>query len=74
MKITKEWLKENRACLEGEKWFANQNETDAKKVILDLLAQDHFDWANWTGCLTYHYKAKAPAKPIKARFFVGGEK
>jgi len=30
--------------------------------------------SDWTGCLTYHYEAKAPATPIKARFFVGGEK
>jgi hypothetical protein len=29
--------------------------------------------SSWTGCLTYHYEAKAPAKPIKARFFITKE-
>ena len=48
MNITKEWLNENGACQEGIEWFNDQKETDAKNVLMSLLKQDHFDWANWT--------------------------
>ena len=46
--ITKEWLEKNGACSSGKEWFDSQNETDAKKVLLELLKQYRFDLANWT--------------------------
>ena len=60
MKITKEWLKENNACSKGTAWFNDQSESDAKKVLLSLLEQDHFDWANWTvvRLMTHEQKIK----------------
>jgi hypothetical protein len=47
MNITNEWLQKNRACKEGAVWFNAQAEIDAKTVLMSLLEQDHFDWANW---------------------------
>jgi ribosomal protein S20 len=58
--ITKEWLNENGACSDGTSWFNGQNETAAKTVLLELLKQDHFDWANWTivRLMTHEQKIK----------------
>ena len=47
MKITVEWLKAKSACAEGILWFNAQKETDAVKVIHDLISDDKLDWANW---------------------------
>ena len=60
MNITKEWLQKNGACSEGKAWFNGQSETDAKIVILELLKQNHFDWANWTivRLMTHEQKIK----------------
>ena len=47
--ITKEWLKENKACSEGVKWWEdNGSKKDAVTVLRSLLESDHFQWANWT--------------------------
>ena len=54
MKITLDWLKKNRACIEGVEWFSNHVEKSAIKepeleiVINALLEEDHSQWANWT--------------------------
>lgn len=48
MKITKEWLKEKGACLDGTAWFNAQTETDAVKVLEKLVAEKKLDWGNWT--------------------------
>ncbi len=42
-----EWLKEKRACREGVAWFNAQDERDEIKLLEKLMAEDHFDWANW---------------------------
>ena len=47
MKLTEEWLKENNACYVGILWFKNQEESDGIKVVLKLLSEDKFSWANW---------------------------
>jgi hypothetical protein len=47
MKITKEWLRANRACGEGVVWFENQSQTDTKSVVKSLMADGRFSWANW---------------------------
>ena len=48
MEITREWLEEKGACTEGRKWFLRQNKTDAIDVIRALVADNLWDWANWT--------------------------
>lgn len=48
MKITIKWLKENRACDEGQKWFVAQNKRDGKAVIESLIKENKLRWANWT--------------------------
>jgi hypothetical protein len=47
MKITKEWLKEKRACKEGFDWWKKHAEANVKKLALRLVKENHFDWANW---------------------------
>ena len=47
MKITNEWLAENRACKFGAEWFSNQTETDLVVVLRKLIVENHFSWANW---------------------------
>jgi hypothetical protein len=47
MKITKEWLNEQNACVDGMAWFLAQSETDGITVVKKLMMEDHFDWANW---------------------------
>ena len=48
VKITKEWLNEKGACAEGVKWFAEQPETDAVKIIEGFIEKkEHLNWANW---------------------------
>ena len=45
--ITKEWLREKRACTEGYDWFIRQRARDEVKVLEHLIAEEKFDWANW---------------------------
>jgi len=45
--ITKEWLREKRACAEGYDWFVRQHARDEVKVLEHLIAEEKFDWANW---------------------------
>ena len=58
MDITKEWLVEKSACSEGVRWFLEQKETDAIKVIKKLVEEDHWNWANWTICRIFNYKQR----------------
>lgn len=48
MRISLEWLGNNGACADGEKWFLSQGETDGIKVVRKLLKEGKFEWANWT--------------------------
>ena len=45
--ITKDWLREKRACTEGYDWFIRQRARDEVKVLEHLIAEEKFDWANW---------------------------
>ena len=47
MNITKEWLRENRACNSGVKWFLSQNETDAAKIMLKLIECGRPEDSSW---------------------------
>lgn len=47
MKITRQWLENNSACLEGTEWFLAEKHLDAKKGIQNLIAKDKLQWANW---------------------------
>lgn len=54
MKITAKWLEEKGACRSGLSWFLTQKETAPNQLIKILMAENHFDWANWliTRCIT----------------------
>ena len=45
--ITVPWLQEHDACRGGLDWFVRQGDTNAEKVLLKLVAELHYDWANW---------------------------
>jgi len=47
MKITKKWLKKEKACPEAVKWYDAQNTTDALELCRLGMAQGHFNWVNW---------------------------
>ena len=47
MNITNELLKKHHACREGCKWFLNQNDSKHDVVLLKLVEENHYDWANW---------------------------
>ena len=47
MNIIKEWLRENRACNSGVKWFLSQNETDAAKIMLKLIECGRPEDSHW---------------------------
>ena len=47
MTISKSWLEKQNACVDGVKWFLNQEETDGLKVVEKLVAENKLDWANW---------------------------
>jgi len=47
VKITRKWLEEKRACSVGKEWFVSEGITDPVKGIRNLVAKDHWDWANW---------------------------
>jgi hypothetical protein len=47
MKITSKWLRSKNACADGYKWFLYQHINDSMKIIERLIAQDHYEWANW---------------------------
>lgn len=46
MKITTEWLEEERACKEGIEFFQSQSKTDPIKLI-KKYKNTHWDWCNW---------------------------
>ena len=46
MNLTKEWLKSNNACSDCVKWWEDQTEADAIRVVLKLV--DHnYNWSSW---------------------------
>ena len=50
MKITKEWLKEERACSDGYKWSIDtlkNKPMEDKLFVKKLVKCEHYDWANW---------------------------
>ncbi len=51
MKVTKEWLKEKRACVGGYEWYMKQTLTDGVGLVVALIAdtteEEHLNWANW---------------------------
>ena len=59
MKITKEWLEENRACKSGFKWFLSQKESDAAMIMLKLVEECRGGDAFWVMQRTIKYKNQA---------------
>ena len=49
-KITKEWLTAERACVDGVDYYNTLNETDAVKIMDQLLSDKKLNFANWTIC------------------------
>ena len=50
MRITKEILKEKKACEAGYSWFVERygdGGVELNVLCVDLLEADHFNWANW---------------------------
>lgn len=47
MKTTLEELQRLEACKEGVSWFKKQKNKDTKAILLKLIKEKHFDWANW---------------------------
>lgn len=51
MLITKEWLKEKSACVEGYEWALKQEGFDKGIEVIEflnmLVKEDHWNWANW---------------------------
>lgn len=47
MKITKKWLKEKGACIEGINWLLAQKEKNAIKIVENLITEKRYKWANW---------------------------
>jgi len=48
MKITVEFLKEHKACIEGIEWFKNQKETDLVGLVeYSIKNKSKLSWANW---------------------------
>ena len=48
MKITKEWLEKENACIDGLEWFTKQNKEFEPVPLLNLLIKkNQLDWTNW---------------------------
>jgi hypothetical protein len=47
MKLTKQWLKNKDACIEGYEYYLDKGETDLFKFLKLCVKDNHFDWANW---------------------------
>jgi hypothetical protein len=47
MELTREWLSEQNACLEGIRWFENSGKTESSEVVELLLKEERLVWANW---------------------------
>ena len=48
MEITKEWLKEKRACADGYAWFLNCGKSKDIDVLNALISSGKYlQWANW---------------------------
>jgi len=56
MKISKEWLREKRACVEGVQWFTEQKEIDGLNVVKKLIKENRLGWANWLIVRIMEYK------------------
>lgn len=47
MRITKQWLKDKNACMEGIKWFVSQKRRSVDSICKALIAENHHEWASW---------------------------
>ncbi len=48
MQLTKEWLEKQGACIDGIKWWLNQNENDSVEIIKAWVEnKEYLDWASW---------------------------
>jgi hypothetical protein len=47
MKLTTEWLDENRACFGGREWLKDQKSIDALMVLKLLAKTDQWSWFRW---------------------------
>ena len=57
MKITKEWLQKENACIDGLEWFKKQNTEFEPIPLLNLLIEENqLDWANWLIVRVMEYK------------------
>ena len=45
--ITDSWLKKHNACVDGHRWFRDQDETDSIVVLKKLIKEAKYDWAIW---------------------------
>jgi hypothetical protein len=82
MTITRDWLEKNGACSEGVQWFTNQTETDSEKLVMALLAEEKFPWANWlliqlmprAGQIAYAIRAAELVLPAYEKQFPGDDR
>ncbi len=60
MKITLKKLDKWYACPNGRAWFSSQDETDARKLVEKLIAENKRSWPNWlvTRCLSRKNKIR----------------
>src|SRR3990167_6892737 len=56
MNISKDWLFEQDACIDGIDWFAAQTETDGLTVVKKLMVKEKLTWANWLIARLMTYK------------------
>ena len=57
MKITKEWLQKEKACIDGLEWFTKQNKEFEPVPLLNLLIKkNQLDWSNWLLVRVMEYK------------------
>lgn len=58
--ITMEWLKEQKACKKGVRWFIERGITDTRKALLALVEDNHAEYANWVivRMMTHQQKVK----------------
>ncbi len=56
MKITTKWLRKEKACERGVRWFQNQTENEELEVVKKLRDENKLDWGNWlvVRLMSYH--------------------
>jgi hypothetical protein len=47
MKLTNEWLDENKACFEGREWLKDQKSIETLTVLKLLEKTGHWNWFRW---------------------------